>query len=157
MNIWKDFLSLTWWGKAIIIIIFLGILGAIFDVGDSTQTPQQQATQQETPATSSETVSPEVETIPDEPKLTLTISGDNGNTAPFTLNAGNYKVNYTIYKDCFYGGRLTSVDDSYVESLLSSPEVGSGETYIYNLPANNYYISMITGGGCKWDITFTQQ
>ena len=90
MNIWKDFLSLTWWGKAIIIIIFLGIIGAIFDVGDSAQTPQQQATQQETPATSSETESPETETLPDEPKLTLTISGDNGNTAPFTLSAGNY-------------------------------------------------------------------
>jgi hypothetical protein len=45
MGIWKEFLNLKWWGKAIIIIIFLGIIGAIFDLGDSTQTPQQQLTQ----------------------------------------------------------------------------------------------------------------
>jgi len=157
MSIWKDFLSLTWWGKAIIIIIVLGIVGAIFDVGDSTQTPQQQATQQETPATSSETVSPESETMPDEPKLTFTISGDNGNTAPFSLNAGNYKVEFTTYKKCFYGGDLESVDGSISESFINTMEVGSGETYLYNITKNDYYISMITGGGCKWDVTFTQQ
>ena len=157
MNIWKDFLSLTWWGKAIIIIIFLGIIGAIFDLGDSTQTPQQQATQQETPATNSETVTPEEETMPDEPKLTLTISGDNGNTAPFTLNAGNYKLDFTTYEDCFYGGRLNTVDDSYSESIIRTSEIGSGENYLYNLTANDYYVSMTSAADCKWDITFTQQ
>jgi hypothetical protein len=157
MNIWKDFLSLTWWGKAIIIIIFLGIIGAIFDVGDSTLTPQEQTTQVESPATNSETVSPQEETMPDEPKLTFRISGDNGNTAPFALNAGNYKVEFTTYKKCFYGGDLESVDGSISESLLNTMEIGSGETYLYNLIGKDYYISMITGGGCKWDITFTQQ
>ena len=157
MNFWKDFLSLTWWGKAIIIIIFLGIIGAIFDLGDSTQTPQQQATQQETPATNSGTVTPEEETMPDEPKLTLTISGDNGNTAPFTLNAGNYKLDFTTYEDCFYGGRLNTVDDSYSESIIRTSEIGSGENYLYNLTANDYYVSMTSAGDCKWDITFTQQ
>jgi hypothetical protein len=157
MNIWKEFLGLNWWGKAIIIIIFLGIISAIFEIGDSTQTPQQQVTQQETPATNTETVSPEAETIPDEPKLTLTISGEYGNTAPFSLNAGNYKVNYTTYQDCFYGVRLNGVSDSYVESIMSTSEVGPGETYLYDLKANNYYLSMTTSGGCKWDVTFTQQ
>ena len=157
MNIWKDFLSLTWWGKAIIIIIFLGIMGAIFDVGDSTQTTLDQTTQVESPATNSETVSPQEETMPNEPKLTFTISGDNGNTAPFSLNAGNYKVEFTTYKKCFYGGDLESVDGSISESFINTLEVGSGETYLYNVTENDYYISMITGGGCKWDVTFTQQ
>jgi hypothetical protein len=157
MSIWKEFLNLKWWGKVIIIIIFLGIVGIIFDLGNSTQTPQPQATQLETPATNSEPISPEQEIIPDVPKLTLTISGDNGNTAPFTLNAGNYKIDFITFKDCYYGGSLNSVDDSISESFINTMEVGPGETYLYNLQANNYYISMITGGGCKWDVTFTQQ
>ena len=157
MGIWKEFLNLKWWGKAIIVIIFLGIVGTIFDAGSSNQTQQDQETQLENPATNSETVSPQIETMPDVPKMTLTISGDNGNTAPFSLNAGNYKVNFTTYKDCYYGGRLNSVDDSNSESIISTSEVGTGETYLYNLPGNNYYLSMITGGGCKWDVTFTQQ
>jgi len=47
MKIWNEFLKLTWWGKAIIIIIFLGIVGTIFDSGDSSQTTQQQTAQVE--------------------------------------------------------------------------------------------------------------
>jgi hypothetical protein len=128
------------------------------DSGNSSQMPQQQTTQLESPAANSETVSPEAETIPDEPKLTLTISGDNGNTAPFSLNAGIYKVNYTTYKQCYYGAYLESVDGYYEESLFSFlNEVATGETYLYDVKENDYYISVITGGGCKWDVTFTQQ
>jgi len=130
------------------------------DSGNSTQIPQEQTTQLETPATNSETVTPEAETTPDEPKLTFTISGDNGNTPPFFLSAGNYKVESKIYKKCFYDGTLYSVDTGYViEDVFSSlNEIKTSETYLYNIKEGEYYINSDSNfGGCPWDVTFTQQ
>lgn len=130
------------------------------DSGNPTQISQQQTTQIESPATNSETVGPKTETMPDEPKLTLTISGDNGNTPPFFLSAGNYKVESIIYKKCIYDGTLYSVDTGYViENVFSSiNEIKTGETYLYNIEEGDYYINSDSNfGGCPWDVTFTQQ
>ena len=62
MKIWNEFLKLTWWGKAIIIIIFLGILGTIFDSGDSSPTtPQQTAQVEKAPEPVAEAPKPELD------------------------------------------------------------------------------------------------
>jgi hypothetical protein len=62
MKIWNEFLKLTWWGKAIIIIIFLGILGTIFDSGDSSPTtPQQTAQVEKAPEPAAQIPKPELD------------------------------------------------------------------------------------------------
>ena len=87
-----------------------------------------------------------------------TYSGDgDGSTAPQLLPAGDYKVDWATTGDCYYGADLESSTTS--EQAFTASTIGSGTNYVYDIPAGDYRIEVITGAspGCPWTATLTQQ
>jgi hypothetical protein len=84
--------------------------------------------------------------------------------APFHLNGGNYKVDWTATPasstGCYHGASLGAVDPNQLlleplaNELLSSKAPKTGSTFIYNLPGD-YYVD--ASSGCAWSFTFTAQ
>lgn len=94
----------------------------------------------------------------------VTIGGSGiENSAPFHLNAGDYRVAWTATPDhdtgCYHGADLESAEVDVFEplgnELLDSSAPLSGSTYIYGLEGASYYIR--ASSGCSWTYTFTQQ
>jgi len=88
--------------------------------------------------------------------LKITGSGD-GNTKPFILSSGDYEVSYETFNDCSYFADLekTSDDILFMERLFTLQEADKGTNYIYAIEKDMYYISVITGPSCAWEVEFT--
>jgi hypothetical protein len=88
----------------------------------------------------------------------ITVSGPGQQTSsPFTLAAGNYQVHYKFGGDCFYSGELKSIDGSVDKfNFVTGSSATEGDTNLYGLPADPYYLDMTTGPApsCPWTITF---
>lgn len=80
--------------------------------------------------------------------------GGDGQSKPFQLGDGNYEVLFETFEDCVYYGDLKSFDGSFIEDLFSAASKITGTNYIYETPKNEYYISVITGPACSWEVTF---
>jgi hypothetical protein len=95
----------------------------------------------------------------------ITISGSGSiNTAPFTLPAGNFQVNWTAQNKYSSSTNLildlNAVDGSFAPLLVNiitqSGESRSGTTNIYNIKAGQYYIGAIATE-TDWSVTFKKQ
>jgi len=86
-------------------------------------------------------------------------------SAPFHLEAGTYLVTWTATpsnaQGCYHGASLQSTNpdtpifELLANELLDSGAPKSGQTFIYNLDAGDYYVD--ASSGCAWSFTFTQQ
>ena len=82
----------------------------------------------------------------------LVLQGDgNLNTPPFRLNGGTYRSRWQTFGDCTYYGHLEPMNDYVVNASTAT----TGETYVYNVKAGEYHVSMNTGSAprCRWQIT----
>jgi hypothetical protein len=73
-------------------------------------------------------------------------------TAPFQLQGGRYRSRWETFDDCEYFGDLKPGNFPYV---LRAASAVSGETFINNVKAGEYYVHMNTGPvpKCRWQIT----
>jgi hypothetical protein len=99
---------------------------------------------------------PPVSAAPPVVPATIVFAGSGEEqTAKQAFAGGDYSVSWTTGSDCFYAGRIRS--DAETEDAFSADDALSGTTYIYGLPAGDYYMDMNTGPapGCPWNATFT--
>jgi hypothetical protein len=154
----------------LIVFIIFGVIGISIKQTDLLSTFNSRDTEVETliekegdlennqPATSS------------EPKFETSITAEGtGNTAPFKLKSGNYKVQYNYQvqekefcKDFSWSNEagLYSTDgsierDKFIVLASNGDGTGIGESYVYNLEEKEYYINA-PYYGCKFVITFYQ-
>lgn len=93
----------------------------------------------------------------------------NGNTAPFALSGGNYKVDWTLADNratsilgCNHGTRLVSTTEqrSYqlgTGTVAQGEKTASGTTYAYGVSAGTYYLAVMARSDCDWSFTLTPQ
>jgi hypothetical protein len=93
-------------------------------------------------------------TVPEAP-IVLKADGEN-TTAPFQLKGGNYKSTWQTFGpgDCYHSANLYPGS----VSLMSAEGITSGETFVPNIKAGEYYVKVITGPvpRCRWQITLTR-
>lgn len=99
------------------------------------------------------------------PQAPVTVSGgETSNSQPFTLEAGDYAVDWTATAEhdvgCYHSADLESTTENILEPLVSwdldgvGPE--SGTNYIYGLDRGTYFVEAITGCA-SWSFTFRHQ
>jgi hypothetical protein len=130
MKIWNEFLKLTWWGKAIIIIIFLGILGTIFDSGDSSQTtPQQTAQVEKAPQPVAEAPKPKIDIMTKsscEDWLAIIGEGAKGINSEAEIRDGMKKV----YETARYSTDADIVEAATLQlAALTAGDIDAFATY----------------------------
>lgn len=76
-------------------------------------------------------------------------------TAPFRLNGGRYRSTWETFNDCYYSAEL---EPGLFVTVLNAQGATTGETFINNVKAGEYYVDMITGPAprCRWKITLTK-
>jgi hypothetical protein len=93
----------------------------------------------------------------------IELKGDrNGNSRPFKLTAGNYRVSWRAYTDdrsnrCAHFGRLVLVAGGYDTNAgggVVSPSA-AGSSYLYNVPSGQFYYESVSG--CAWSVTIDKQ
>lgn len=87
-------------------------------------------------------------------------------TAPFAMNGGTYEASWRAVlapnsSSCFFGARLTPVEESFGEAIANttiSREEGSksASSYLYNVKAGQHYLD-VTTTGCTWQIILTRK
>jgi hypothetical protein len=139
MGIWKEFLNLKWWGKAIIIIIFLGIFGTIFDSGDSSQTtPQQTAQVEKAPQPVAEAPKPKIDIMTEsscEDWLAIIGEGAKGISSEAEIRDGMKKV-YEI-------ARYSTDADIVEAATLQLAAITAGDIDAFASYSNDF------GNACK--------
>ncbi len=95
---------------------------------------------------------------PEQEPFAVEISGAGaGQSEPFPMNRGNYKISYQTFKDCVYYADLELVSgERFSESVFKADAAVEGTNNIYNIDQGLYYISVITGPSCAWEVEFVQ-
>lgn len=102
--------------------------------------------------------------VPTPTPTPLSVSGlGAGNSARFELPVMDWTVDYHLGGSCSYQGTLTSADGSYNnEDLVSNTRLGGplhgplgGSLPFHVQFSGTYYVTMNTGTGCPWSVTFT--
>jgi hypothetical protein len=104
---------------------------------------------------------PPAPVAPEEP---VTVSGERTmSTRPFMLRGGNYTARWTARPmspspSCFHSATLRPVTPGgrFLSGTLGSGSVQgaepvSGETQVYNVPADSYYVDALSM--CAWSVT----
>jgi hypothetical protein len=96
--------------------------------------------------------------VPTPPPPTVTVSGwGSGNSRVFRLgdNQG-YTYRYNLPGRCQYYAMLVATDGSYTNGdFIGDVGPTSGARTLPVPLSGTFYISMSTGGGCAWSVTFT--
>jgi hypothetical protein len=154
----------------LIVFIILGVIGISIKQTDLLLTSNPGDTKVETLIEKEGEVENNQPAASSEPKFETSITAEGtGNTAPFKLKSGNYKVQYNYKvqekescKDFYWTveAGLYSTDgsierDEFVFKALNGDGTGIGESYVYNLEEKEYYVNA-PYYGCKFVITFFQ-
>lgn len=91
---------------------------------------------------------------------TVTVEADGGgNSAPFNLTGGDYRVTVITGGPCYFAFDLRPVPEGRRTSITRMDEAGEATTYLYGIGAGRYYMSVITGPvpQCPWSVTLDTQ
>lgn len=154
------------WGKVLLIVGLVAIVGIAIGVGASNESSTSKKTVSVTEDTATEDEVEEVEveapvaTPAPEPTWQTAIditSNSNKRTQPFYLGSGQKRLLYNVTGDSFSicSIYIMSEGDS-LETSGGFPEVmanepGFGETALVNSPGN-YYLD-VTSANCSWQVT----
>lgn len=96
--------------------------------------------------------------LPEIEPFAVEISGPGaGQSEPFPLNRGNYRISYQTFRDCVYYADLEPVSgEGFSESIFRADVALVGTNTLYNIEQDLYYISVITGPSCAWEVEFAQ-
>lgn len=131
------------WLAAFALVVLLGCAG-----GGATGTQRQASTTPTTAAGPTTTATPE--------RVELAGGGD-GNTEPFALRGGRYKLTYEYGGDCYYSASLRTTQDAAADDLPTGNGPISGDGNLFGVEAGDYFLNMITGPapGCPWKVVIT--
>lgn len=98
------------------------------------------------------------------PEQPITLQGhDSTNSTPFNLRGGTYEATWQARlssSSCYFGADLNSTDNTYSENFVNTvvnrTSPNSGSTYLYNVPAGQFFLS-VSSTGCTWTVTFTHR
>ena len=90
------------------------------------------------------------------PQDTVTLSGDGELSTNKVHMAGDYVVSWETFASCYYSADVKG-DSSGSEQAFSANDPFVGSNNIYGLPADDYYLKVITGPApmCGWSVTLT--
>jgi hypothetical protein len=87
----------------------------------------------------------------------IVINGEgDGQSKPFNLDGGSYEVQFETFKDCTYYADLEAINKEFNQDLFSADSIVTGTNYVYEIPESEFYISIITGPSCSWQVNFSQ-
>ena len=148
------------------VVVAVAVIGAAIDeIGSAPSSPARSAT----PTTASPAVTGEstqspspsatqTTSVSSERDMTLGLDGE-GNSKPFSLEGGDYKVTWKTGGNCYYGVDLTPTNRGFGDTVFSADRRTTGTQYLYGVKPGDYYLSAITGPppGCPWEATFIAQ
>lgn len=86
----------------------------------------------------------------------VTLSGEGELNTHKVYMAGDYMVSWETFASCYYSAKVNG-DSGGRERAFTANDPFVGSNNVYGLPADDYYLQVITGPApmCGWSVTFT--